>query len=95
MQQVFLSSGVQRTSSPNKVRLWFLVLAAGASVLQQLVEDAGLLQRSEVGDILCDNRDVLAVIHLAAFVLVAVGQRAQEGVVLIRGEVIPEERSRS
>lgn len=95
MRQVFLSSGVQRTTSPNKVQPSSLVLTAGASVLQQLVEDAGLLQRSEVGDVLCDNRDVLAVIHFVTFVFVAVGQRAEEGVVLIRGEVIPEERSRS
>lgn len=64
-------------------------------MLQQLVEDAGLFERSEVGDVLRDDRDVLAVIRLVAFVFVAVGQRTQEGVVLICGEVIPEERRRS
>lgn len=70
-----------------------LVLAAGAPVFQQLVEDAALLQRSQVGDVLGDHRHVLAAAaRPGALVLVAVGQRAQEGVVLVGGEVIPGER---
>ncbi len=70
------------------------VSAAGASALQQLVEDARLFQRSEAGYVLCDNRDILAVIHLV-FIFVAVRKCTQEGVVLIGGEEIPEERLRS
>lgn len=75
------------------VRLW--LISAGASVLQQLVEDAGLFERSEVWDVLCDNWDVFSLISLVAFIVVAVRQRAQEAVVLVRGEVISEERWRS
>lgn len=48
-------------------------LAAGTSVLQQLVEDAGLFQRPEVGDVLRDNGDALAAICLVASTVVAVG----------------------
>lgn len=70
------------------------VLAAGTPAPQQLVQDAGLFQDSEVGDVLADDGDVLA-LRLLAFVVVAVAQRAQQGVVLVCGEVIPEERSGS
>lgn len=66
-----------------------MVLAAGSSVLQQLLQDAGLLQCSEVGNVLGNNWEVLAVVCPVAFT-VAVCQRTQEGVVLIGGEVIPE-----
>lgn len=68
------------------------VLAAGTSVLQQLIEDTGLFQRPEVGDVLRDNGNALAAICLVASTVVAVGQRTQQGVVLVSGKVIPEER---
>lgn len=61
-----------------------------ASVLQQLVEDAALFQGSEVVDVLGDDGDVagLAATRPPAAVLV-VGQRAQQRVVLVGGEVVP------
>lgn len=73
----------------------FLVLVA--PLLQQLVEDAALFQGSEVIDVLGDDGHVtgLAVTRppaaarpLGAAVLV-VGQRAQQRVVFVGGEVIP------
>lgn len=64
-----------------------LLLAAGASVLQQLLQHAALSQRPQVAEVLGDDRDALA-----AGRLVAVRQRTEEGVVLVRGEVVPAAR---
>ena len=69
-----------------------LQLDVGSSALQQVVEDAGLLQGPEVGDVLRDDRHI-STVTLA--VTVTVGQGTQEGVVLIRGEVVPAERGNS
>lgn len=68
-----------------------MALSAASSVPQQLLEDAGLFQRSQVRDVLRNDRDVLALMRPVTFVTVR--ERTQEGVVLIRGEVIPAERS--
>lgn len=69
-----------------------VVLAAASSLLQQLLEDAGLFQRSQVRDVLRDDRDLFATMLLVAVAFLAVRERAQESVVLVRGEVIPAER---
>lgn len=50
-----------------------VILVAGASVLQQPVEDAGLFQSSEVGNVLCNNRNIRTVIRFIAFVFITVG----------------------
>lgn len=63
------------------------VLAAGVPVLQQLLQDAGLLQRPELRDVLGDDGDV------AAVTVLAVRQRAEEGVVFVGGKIVPGERS--
>lgn len=63
------------------------VLAAGVPVLQQLLQDAGLLQRPELRGVLGDDGGV------AAVTVLAVRQRAEEGVVLVGGKIVPGERS--
>lgn len=62
-----------------------VVLAAASSLLQQLLED------SQVRDVLRDDWDLLAAMLLATVAFLAVRERAQESVVLVRGEVIPAE----
>lgn len=66
-----------------------------AAFLQQLVEDAALFQGSEVVDVLSDDGDVAdpASTRPLAAVLV-VGQRAEQRVVLVGGEVVPGEGGR-
>lgn len=59
-------------------------------VPQQLVQDAGLFQHSELGDVLCEDGDVAMATGLAV-AIIAVRQRAEERVVLVGGEVVPEE----
>lgn len=50
-----------------------LILVAGASVLQQLVEDAGLFQGSEAGNVLRNNWNICTVICFITFVFITVG----------------------
>lgn len=63
--------------------------AAGVPGFEQLPQDAALLQGSQRGHVLSDDRDVVTAARLVAFV--AVAQGAEEGVVLIGGEVVPAE----
>lgn len=66
-----------------------LVLVAAAP--QQPVEDAALFQGSEVVDVLCDDGDVagLAETRTLAAAVVVIGERAEQRVVLVGGEVVP------
>lgn len=80
----------QRKSGTSPLLLPLVLVAA---LLQQLVEDATLLQGSEVVDVLRDDGNVAALAstrHLAG--LLIVGQRAEQRVVLVGGEVVPGER---
>lgn len=67
---------------------------AGAPVLQQLVQDTRLFNCSEIRNVLCYDRDAIALICLDTFVIaVAVRQCTEQSIVLIRREVISEKRN--
>lgn len=58
-------------------------------MFEQIPEDAVLLDKPGVQQVLGDDGDAIFARSSIALLAVAVGQHAQQGVVLVGGEVVP------